>query len=335
MGTQVCKKCGIEKSVSEFGKSGNRQLKSGEWKQYYHTTCKQCVNSPRVRKDNVDPKVCNKCGVSKPLSEYAYEPSRDRYRGECKQCKYKQRLKSRAENPEIVARERERNRWRYNNVEGVAERAREVANNSHAKHKDRRNAEQRERYANDLEYAEKQRQYQKDRWENMTDDEKKASKLKTDQWIENNKERYTEYKKQYQIENKEWIAERNKKYREENPEHCRKLRRVQYEKHQEKLVEDQRRIRKERRQYLKEYLGGKCVRCGATERLDFDHIIPANKSYTIGSNITCFSIEELILEVDKCQLLCRPCHIQKGIENGDYVGSKGLHEEVKKRRIKK
>ena len=133
---------------------------NGETKQYYKTTCKQCVNSPRVRKDNVDPKVCNKCGVSKPLSEYAYEPSRDRYRGECKQCKYEQRMKSRAENPEIVARERERNRWRYNNVEGVRERAREVANKSRAKHKDRRNAELRERYANDSEYAEKQRQYQ-------------------------------------------------------------------------------------------------------------------------------------------------------------------------------
>jgi hypothetical protein len=335
MGTQVCKKCGIEKSVSEFGKAGKRQLKSGEWKQYYHTTCKQCVNSPRVRKDNVDPKVCNKCGVSKPLSEYAYEPNRDRYRGDCKQCKYEKRLKYRVENPEVIERERERNRWRYSNVEGVRERAREVSDKSRAKHKDRRNEEQRDRYANDLEYAEKIKQERRDRWANMTDDEKKEHKLKTDQWIENNKERYVEYKKHYQIDNREWISERSKKHRKENPEHHKKLRKANYEKHQEKLVEGQKRIRKERRQYLREYLGGKCVRCGATERLDFDHIIPANKSYTIGSNITCFSIEELILEVDKCQLLCRPCHIQKGIENGDYVGPKGLPEEVKKRRIKK
>ena len=119
MSTQVCKKCGVEKSVSEFGKSGKRQLESGEWKQYYKTTCKQCTNKGRVRFDNVDPKVCNKCGVSKPLSEYAYEPSRDRYRGECKQCKHEQRMKSRAENPEIVARERERNRWRHNNIPEV------------------------------------------------------------------------------------------------------------------------------------------------------------------------------------------------------------------------
>lgn len=335
MSTQVCKKCGIEKPISDFSKGGKQLRANGEWKQYYRTTCKQCVNHPLVRKDNLDPKVCNKCGVSKPLSEYAYEPSRDRYRGECKQCKYKQRLKHRAENPEVIKRERERNRWRYNNVEGVAERAREVANKSREKHEDRRNAEQRERYANDLEYAEKIRQKKRDCWANMTDDEKKKHKLRTDLWIENNKERYVEHKKQYHVDNKDWISERNKKYREENPEHMKKLRKAQYEKHQEKLVEGQRKIRDERRKYLREYLGGKCVRCGATERLEFDHRIPADKSYTIASNITCFSLEELILEIDKCQLLCRPCHIQKSRENGDFTGPKGLLPEVKAKRIKR
>ena len=110
MDTKVCKKCGVEKPVSDFGKAGKQLRANGEWKQYYHTTCKQCVNTPRVRKDNVDPKVCNKCGVSKPLSEYAFEAHRDRYRSECKQCKYEQRKKHRAENPEVIERERERNR---------------------------------------------------------------------------------------------------------------------------------------------------------------------------------------------------------------------------------
>ena len=334
MSTQVCKKCGVEKSVSEFAKSGKIKLKSGEIKQHYKTSCKQCSNKGRTRIDNVDPKVCNICGESKSLSEYAYDAKRDRYRGDCKQCKYKQRLKHRAENPEVIERERERNRWRHNNIPEVAERNRRQCRESYERHGEKRREKSREKYANDPEYAEKQRQYQRDRWASMTDAEKKAYKLRTNQWIENNKERYEEYKKQYQIENKEWIAERSKKYREENPEHIKKLRKAQYEKHQEKLVENQRRIRKERRQYLEEYLGGKCVRCGATEKLDFDHIIPADKCYSIGTNITCFSIEELILEVDKCQLLCRPCHIQKGRENGDYTGPKGLPQEVKARKIK-
>jgi len=336
METQVCKKCGVEKSVSEFGKSGKRQLESGEWKQYYKTTCKQCTNKGRTRIDNVDPKVCNTCGVSKPLSEYAQEkqPAGMRYRGQCKQCKYEQRLKSRAENPEIVTRERERNRWRYNNVESVRERAREVAKKSYEKNKERWNAEQRERYANDPVYREKLKQEKRDLWKNDLEYRERCKK-RNRLYCEQHKEELKEKNKAYYEENKEKISEYSKQYRAENPEHCKKLRKAQYEKHQEKLVEDQRKIRDERRQYLREYLGGKCVRCGATENLEFDHIIPANKSYTIASNITCFSLEELILEVDKCQLLCRPCHIQKGRENGDFVGPKGLPEEVKQRRIKR
>ena len=334
MSTQVCKKCGVEKSVSEFGKSGKRQLESGEWKQYYKTTCKQCTNKGRVRFDNVDPKVCNKCGVSKSLSEYAYEPSRDRYRGECKQCKYKQRLKSRAENPEIVARERERNRWRHNNIPEVAERNRRQGRESYERHREKRREKSREKYANDPVYREKVKQEKRDLWANNLEYREKA-KEKNKIYREENKEELRIKQQKYIEENKDKIRERQRKYYYDNPEHIKKLRKALYEKNQKKLVEDQRRIRKERRQYLEEYLGGKCVKCGATERLDFDHIIPADKSYTIGSNITCFSLEELILEVDKCQLLCRPCHIQKGRENGDFTGPKGLPEEVKQRRIKR
>ena len=330
MDTKTCKKCGIEKPVSDFSKGAKQLRANGEWKQYYHTTCKRCVNTPRVRKDNVDPKVCNKCGVSKPLSEYAFEAHRDRYRGECKQCKYKQRLKSRAENPEVVERERERNRWRYNNVEGVRERAREVNNKSREKHKDRRNAEQRDRYMNDPEYAEKHRQYQRDLWANNPEFREKQ-KLNNREYYEENKEKIAEYKKQYQLENKDKIRERQQKYYYDNPEHMKKLRKAQYDKHQQKLVEDQRKIRNERRQYLREYLGGKCVRCGATERLEFDHIIKETKSFTIGSSLTCFSIEELIEEVNKCQLLCRPCHIIKSDEEGDWA-KLTLEEKAKRKR---
>ena len=334
MDTKTCKKCGIEKPVSDFSKGGKQLRANGEWKQYYHNTCKQCVNTPRVRKDNVDPKVCNICGVAKPLSEYAYDAKRDRYRGDCKQCKYEQRKKHLAENPEVRERERERNRWRYNNVEGVRERAREVAKKSNEKHKDRRNAEQRERWANDLEYREKLLQDRRDRWAN---DSEYREKLKETNKIyrEENKEELRIKKQKYTEENKEKIRERQRKYYYDNPEHMKKLRKENYKRNREKLVEEQRKIRDERRQYLREYLGGKCVRCGTVENLEFDHIDPAKKSYSIASNITCFSLEELILEVDKCQLLCRPCHMKKSRENGDFPGSKGLPTDVKEKRIKK
>lgn len=287
----------------------------------------------RVRKDNVDPKVCNTCGVSKPLSEYALEKQSAgmRYRGQCKQCKHEQRLKHRAENPEVVERERERNRWRYNNVEGVRERAREVSDKSRAKHRDRRNAEQRERYANDPEFAEKQRQYQRDFWANNPEHREK-SKKQSKIYREKNKEELRIKKQKYIEENKDKIRERQRKYYYDNPEHMKKLRKANYDKHQQKLVEGQRKIRDERRQYLREYLGGKCVRCGATERLEFDHIIKETKSFTIGSSLTCFTIEELIEEVKKCQLLCRPCHIIKSDEEGDWAKLTPEEKAKRKRR---
>jgi len=331
METKICKKCGIEKPVSDFGKGGKQLRANGEWKQYYHTTCKQCVNHPRVRKDNLDPKVCNKCGVSKPLSEYAYDAKRDRYRGDCKQCKYKQRLKHRAENPEVIERERERNRWRHNNIPEVAKRNRKQNRETYNRHGEKYRKKAREKYANDPEYAEKQRQDKRDRWANNPEYRKKA-KEKNKIYREENKEELRIKQKKYVEENKDKIKERQRKYYYDNPEHMKKLRKAQYEKHQEKLVEDQRRIRDERRQYLREYLGGKCVRCGSIENLEFDHFIKENKSFTISSSLTCFSIEDLILEADKCQLLCRPCHIEKSHEEDDW---RKLTNEERKNRIRR
>lgn len=91
----------------------------------------------------------------------------------------------------------------------------------------------------------------------------------------------------------------------------------------------------ERRQYLKAYLkeylpkyrkqrkgeaiirlGGKCVRCGVTENLDFDHIDRTTKILPMGRLWT-RSNEEIEVELTKCQLLCKPCHKEKSIECGD------------------
>jgi hypothetical protein len=41
-----------------------------------------------------------------------------------------------------------------------------------------------------------------------------------------------------------------------------------------------------RRQKLYDFLGGKCVVCGATEDLEFDHIDPAQKSFDLKDNLT-------------------------------------------------
>jgi hypothetical protein len=64
------------------------------------------------------------------------------------------------------------------------------------------------------------------------------------------------------------------------------------------------------RQILIEKLGGKCVECGCTDSLEFDHIDPSTKSFNIAAGYT-KPKEVLLEEVAKCQLLCNKCHIEK------------------------
>jgi hypothetical protein len=73
-----------------------------------------------------------------------------------------------------------------------------------------------------------------------------------------------------------------------------------------------------RRVKLLAMLGGRCVRCGASENLQFDHIDPSTKRFTIGANLS-KAWAELVAEAMKCQLLCRPCHIEKSAEDRPEV----------------
>lgn len=69
----------------------------------------------------------------------------------------------------------------------------------------------------------------------------------------------------------------------------------------------------ERRRELKAkciaYKGGQCVGCGVVDDpaiYDFHHPDPAQKEISFGS--THRSFESLVLELDKCILLCSNCH---------------------------
>lgn len=77
-----------------------------------------------------------------------------------------------------------------------------------------------------------------------------------------------------------------------------------------------------RRKAAVEYLGSKCKRCGETEELDFDHINPLTKIMSI-ARASSRSEKFFWEEVDKCQLLCKPCHLEKTAEDlrsGSSVG---------------
>lgn len=95
----------------------------------------------------------------------------------------------------------------------------------------------------------------------------------------------------------------------------RKAKRRQYQK------EYQRRWIEDRKQKGLEILGGKCVKCGSTERLEFDHVDPKIKNEKIRHGGSLFSLkwEDVLEELKRCQLLCRPCHIEKTINNRDNL----------------
>lgn len=74
--------------------------------------------------------------------------------------------------------------------------------------------------------------------------------------------------------------------------------------------------RTRRRQTIYKQFGGKCIKCGSTERLEFDHVDPTTKIASI-SRMWTASSERLQAELAKCQLLCYDCHRQKTALNGD------------------
>lgn len=69
-----------------------------------------------------------------------------------------------------------------------------------------------------------------------------------------------------------------------------------------------------RKRILIEHLGGKCKRCerkyddSNLNLFEFHHRDPSTKSFNIGKGILFRSMEELVKEADKCNLLCVMCH---------------------------
>lgn len=92
---------------------------------------------------------------------------------------------------------------------------------------------------------------------------------------------------------------------------------------------DQRRVWKiNRRNLLIELLGSQCVECGSTKKLEFDHVLPEDKLFTI-SQILDRRLEIILPELQKCQLLCRKHHINKSLSDRDQEyaehGTSGMY----------
>lgn len=76
-------------------------------------------------------------------------------------------------------------------------------------------------------------------------------------------------------------------------------------------------------------LGNKCAMCGDLDGLEIDHIDPLEKSFTLSKGCS-FSEARWQAELQKCQLLCKDCHINKSIvESGKtFVKNKDVHGTI-------
>ncbi len=94
-------------------------------------------------------------------------------------------------------------------------------------------------------------------------------------------------------------------------------------KYRENAVERNRKAKNILRLNMLDYLSDKsCAVCGIKDRrvLEFDHIDPALKSFSIARGITCaLSWSSILIEIKKCQVLCANCHkIKTGLEQNWY-----------------
>jgi hypothetical protein len=78
--------------------------------------------------------------------------------------------------------------------------------------------------------------------------------------------------------------------------------------------------RNSRKQTLIDLKGGKCKKCGykkSLSALGFHHKEPMIKLFNIsGKNLYLKSMDELIKEAEKCDLLCANCHAELHDEEG-------------------
>lgn len=86
--------------------------------------------------------------------------------------------------------------------------------------------------------------------------------------------------------------------------------------------------RAERRAKAIDLLGGECVECGSTDRLEFDHIKNDREDYKhmLGHLLGSCTWKRIVEELKKCQLLCHACHLIKShVERGHLIGANVIH----------
>ncbi len=98
-------------------------------------------------------------------------------------------------------------------------------------------------------------------------------------------------------------------------------------KYRERAVERNRKLKIKHKKLLLEYLNDKsCKICGVSDPrvLEFDHIDSTTKSFTIARGISSLLLSwpKILVEIEKCQILCANCHKIKTAEQQSWYKNK-------------
>lgn len=135
---------------------------------------------------------------------------------------------------------------------------------------------------------------------------KESSRIRSQKWRSENKEKHREYSKKYYAEHREQVLERVKENYKINPPTTRKK-----ASKEQKMIWNQNRRSNKNGKFSKEQwislcikYGNKCLCCGEEKSLTPDHVIPISKG---GMNI-----------IENIQPLCIECNQRKFTKIIDY-----------------
>jgi hypothetical protein len=151
-------------------------------------------------------------------------------------------------------------------------------------------------------------------------------------YYQENKERLKQYQKDYRKNNPEKIKERMKRYKEENIEKFRAMEKIasakRYRNHKEYYMTKKKEYIKKRQAFANELkLQRGCKICGGKERLEFHHRDQMDKKANISDLIYYQKNQkEFLEELDKCEVICKPCHIATHKKEGRLKRRKKTQE---------
>jgi hypothetical protein len=140
-------------------------------------------------------------------------------------------------------------------------------------------------------------------------------------WQSENHDKHLQIKRDYYECNKEEILRKNKEYRKKNKEKILLQKRLAYEKDKAKQREREQIYFSMWLPIIENHYGGiACQVCGYDKNfaaLDFHHRNPKEKVMQIATILIRRPNDELVEEMEKCDLLCRNCHAELHFPNKD------------------